>query len=85
LETATINNTINEFYGILPHLFRMPLKKFWLDYDTEADVLYINYQKPQQATDSEMLENGVLVRYRDDEVVGLTILDASKRNSELIL
>lgn len=85
METATINNTINEFYGILPYLFRMPLKKFWLDYDSEADVLYINYQKPQQATDSEMLENGVLVRYRDNEVVGLTILDASKRNSELIL
>ncbi len=48
-------------------------------------MLYINYQKPQKATDLEMLENGVLVRYRDDEVVGLTILDASKRNSELIL
>jgi len=58
----------------------MPLKKFWLDYDNEADVLYITYQKPQQATDSEMLENGVLVRYRGEEVVGMTILDASKRN-----
>jgi len=80
LEKATIRNTINEFYGILPHLFKMPLKKFWLDYDNEADVLYITYQKPQQATDSEMLENGVLVRYRGEEVVGMTILDASKRN-----
>jgi len=80
LDKTLINSIINEFCGILPHLFRMPLKKFWLDYDNEADVLYINYQKPQQATDSEMLENGVLVRYRGDEVVGLTILDASKRN-----
>ena len=30
------------------------------DYDKEADVLYINFKRPQKATDSEMLENGVL-------------------------
>ena len=51
----------------------------WLDYDKEADVLYINFKKPQRATDSEMLENGVLLRYRDAELVGITIMEASKR------
>jgi uncharacterized protein YuzE len=51
----------------------------WVDYDKEADVLYISFDRPQEATDSEMLEDGVILRYRSDKVVGLTILDASKR------
>ncbi len=44
-----------------------------------ADTLYVSFNRPQQATDSEMLENGVLLRYKDKELVGVTILDASKR------
>jgi len=51
----------------------------WIDYDQEGDALYISFKRPQRATDSEMLENGILFRCRDDELVGITILDASKR------
>jgi uncharacterized protein YuzE len=79
--TALINQTIKDIYGMLPFIINLPTHKFWLDYDEEADVLYINFQKPQNATDSEMLENGVLVRYKNEEVVGMTILDASKRSN----
>lgn len=48
-------------------------------YDTEADVLYINFKKPSHATDSELLDNDVIVRYENDEVIGVTILHASDR------
>ncbi|NMX21943.1 hypothetical protein C5S30_05835 [ANME-1 cluster archaeon GoMg4] len=51
----------------------------WIDYDKEADVLYISFTRPQKATDSEMLENGILLRYKGDELVGITVLEASKR------
>ena len=51
----------------------------WIDYDEEADVLYISFRRPQKATDTEMTEDGILLRYKDDELVGITILDASKR------
>jgi len=71
--------TLNEVYELIPHLIRLHEKKMWLDYDKEADVLYINFKRPQKATDSEMLENGVLLRYRDAELVGITIMEASKR------
>ncbi|MDA8273560.1 MAG: DUF2283 domain-containing protein [Deltaproteobacteria bacterium] len=27
----------------------------WIDYDDEADVLYISFKKPKQATNSEIL------------------------------
>ena len=58
----------------------MDRKKMWLDYDEEADVLYISFQRPQQATDSEMLDNGILLRYRKEKLVGVAVLDASTRN-----
>ena len=63
----------------LPYLIRFPSQRFWVDYDEEADVLYISFRHPQRATDSEMTGEGVLLRYRGDELVGITILDISKR------
>ena len=48
-------------------------------YDREADVLYINFRKPRHATDSELTEDDVIVRYEGDEIVGLTVLNASQR------
>jgi uncharacterized protein YuzE len=63
----------------VPRLARFPMKQMWLDYDAEADVLYISFRRPQHATDSEMREDGVIVHRRGKQVVGLTILDASSR------
>ncbi|MEK9137312.1 MAG: DUF2283 domain-containing protein, partial [Bacteroidota bacterium] len=45
----------------------------------EADVLYVSFKRPQKATNSKMQENGMLLRYRGKEIVGITVLDASKR------
>jgi uncharacterized protein YuzE len=61
----------------------MDTKKLWIDYDEEADVLYISFQRPQQATDSEMLDNGILLRYRKEKLVGVAVLDASARRFQL--
>lgn len=62
------------------HILKLPEKKMWIDYDKEADVLYISFKRPQKATDSEMLQDGILLRYKDDELVGMTIMDASNRH-----
>jgi len=51
----------------------------WVSYDDEADMLYINFKKPSHATDSELTDEDVIIRYEGDEVVGLTVLHASKR------
>ncbi len=45
----------------------------------EADVLYVSFERPQGATDSELTEDGVLMRYRGDQLVGATILNAQRR------
>ena len=63
----------------MPYLIRFPSQRFWVDYDTEADVLYVSLKRPQKATDSVMTDNGVLLRYRGDQLVGVTILEASAR------
>ena len=60
-------------------LLQFPVKKLWTDYDEEADVLYLSFRRPQKATDSEMRDDGIIVRKRGKEIVGLTILDASTR------
>ncbi|MBM3211504.1 DUF2283 domain-containing protein [Candidatus Poribacteria bacterium] len=64
---------------MISHIIKFPESKMWIDYDKEADVLYISFKRPQNATDSEMLDNGMLVRYKGNEVVGITVLEASKR------
>ncbi len=70
---------ITEVFKATPHLLKFPVTKIALDYDKEADVLYISFKRPQKATDSKMLNNGILLRYRKDDLVGITVLDASKR------
>jgi uncharacterized protein YuzE len=62
----------------IPHLIRLPAGRAWVDYDREADVLYISLKRPQRATDT-VDHNGILLRYRGKELVGVTVLNASKR------
>jgi len=71
---------VSEIYEATSHLLRFPETKMWIDYDKKADVLYISFRRPQRATDSIMLKGkGLLMRYRDNQLVGVTVLDASKR------
>ena len=57
----------------------LPSAQMWTDYDAEDDVLTISFRKPQQANDSVMGEDGHIYHYRDDELVGVTVLHASTR------
>ena len=47
-------------------------------YDEKADVLYVSFEKPQQATDTEMISDDILLRKRKNDIVGVTIMHASK-------
>ena len=72
-------DVLNEVFKATPPLLKLPVAKMWIDDDKEANVLYISFKRPQKATDSEMLENGILLRYKGEELVGITILEESKR------
>ena len=56
-----------------------PLGQMWVDYDEEADVLYVSFRKPQRATRTVEAEDDLLIRKDGGRVVGLTILHASTR------
>jgi len=74
---ATLN--IQEIVELAPRLLNVPSGRMWTSYDAEADVLYISFRKPSHADDSEISEEGIIVRCQDGEVVGVTILNASER------
>jgi uncharacterized protein YuzE len=70
---------VERYLKIIPAVRCAPQKYLWSSYDSEADVLYINFKKPCQATDSELTDDDVIIRYEGKDIVGLTILHASKR------
>lgn len=55
--------------------------KIFLHYDDEANVLYVNFNdKPVEADDSELTEDGLIIRYRDGKIVGVTMLNAREKH-----
>ena len=70
---------IEDYLKLVPAVKNAPHGYLWSSYDAEADVLYINFKKPSHATDSELTDEDVIVRYEGDEVIGLTVLHVSKR------
>ena len=79
---ALTDETIQQVYGAIPHLIRFPRAKVWVDYDREADVLYLSLKRPQRATDTQYVEDeGLLLRYRGVELVGITVFEASRRRA----
>jgi len=67
--------------NVLPYFLKY--KKVWADYDEKADILYMHFKKPNHADNSEMTEDDIIIRYEKEEVIGLSVLNASKRSSKL--
>ena len=60
-------------------VLRLPVGHIWVDYDREADVLYMSFRKPQNASKTIEVGDDLLVRKDGRTIVGLTILNASAR------
>ena len=71
--------SVAAYLDLVPALLRVPHRILWSSYDAEADVLYLNFKKPAIATDSELTDDDIIVRYEGEEVIGLTVLRASQR------
>ncbi|MDE3091605.1 MAG: DUF2283 domain-containing protein [Chloroflexota bacterium] len=70
---------VREYLKLMPAVKQLPDHYLWMSYDNEADTLYVNFKKPSYATDSEITDDDVIIRYEGEQVVGFTILHASKR------
>ena len=70
---------IRDYLKLISAVRQSPQGYLWSSYDAEADTLYINFRKPSHATDSEITDDDIIIRYEGEEVVGLTVLHASRR------
>jgi len=70
---------VKRMLTLVPQLLEIPHSRIWTTYDRQADVLYINFKKPSHADDSELTDDDIIVRYEQGQIVGITILNASKR------
>jgi uncharacterized protein YuzE len=61
------------------HLVQLPQRQMWLDYDEEADVLYVHFAVEAGSTHSDMREDGVILDYKGNNLVGVTLVEASRR------
>lgn len=55
------------------------LEKLDVDYDEEGDVLYISFGRPVAASDTRTLENDIIVRYKGERIIGITVPSFKKR------
>jgi uncharacterized protein YuzE len=53
--------------------------KLYVDYDEDNDVLYISFAEPREADDSVESQEGVILRTREGELVGITIVGLKSR------
>jgi len=58
---------------------RISPEKVDVEYDAKGDALYISFGPDTVADDSELTDNDVLVRYKDNKIIGLTVLHFSER------
>lgn len=69
---------VKQVLTLVPQLMEIPHRRIWVAYDEEADVLYLNFQKPSHADDAELTDDNVIIRYQKGQIVGLTVLNASR-------
>lgn len=80
---TALNQTTQAFImkcaSMASSMARLSSPHMWLDYDEEADVLYVSFRKPQRATKTIEMDDDILVRKEGKTIVGVTILNASHR------
>jgi uncharacterized protein YuzE len=58
------------------------LENIWFEYDKQNDILYINFgYDVEDADESILTSNNVVVRIKNRRVVSLTVFDFSKKVS----
>jgi uncharacterized protein YuzE len=70
---------VSNCVALATRILKLPVQHMWLDYDKEVDVLYMSFRKPQRAKDTIEMGDDILIRKDGKDIVGLTILNASRK------
>ena len=68
----------NEVLEIVSHQIQLPEGPRWINYDKEADTLYVRFTEKPCSDHSELTDEGLIVDYKGRDIVGLTIVGASE-------
>ena len=68
---------VSKCAAMVSDVLQLPTKNVWIDYDKEADVLYMSFRRPQRATKTIEVDEDILVRKDGRTIVGVTIMNAS--------
>jgi uncharacterized protein YuzE len=75
----TLSKLKKEIFSSLIHIQKIGANQVYYDLDEEADVMYISFRKPQNATKTTPDDDGNLFRYDSDgNIVGITIMNYKK-------
>jgi uncharacterized protein YuzE len=74
---AKTEQAIRKCSAMARNVLQLPTRNVWIDYDEQADVLYMSFRKPQRATRTIEVGEDILVRKDGRTIVGITILNAS--------
>ena len=75
------DNFVENCMGMANDIMKLHARKAWIDYDEEADVIYMSFRKPQRANKTIEINEDVLLRKDNNEIVGITIMNASTKKS----
>jgi uncharacterized protein YuzE len=71
--------SLSHLLKAVSHLVHLSRTQMRLDYDEEADVLYVHFEDRPGSTHSRMRDDGLILDYKGRHLVGVTVLDASQR------
>jgi uncharacterized protein YuzE len=77
--TQETDNFVANCMAMANDIMKLHTHKTWIDYDEEADVLYMSFRKPQRANNTIEIDEDVLLRKYNNEIVGITIMNASTK------
>lgn len=73
------NKIVQTCLALSQDIMKLPADHMWIDYDKEADVMYLSFRRPQRAKKTIEADNDILIRKDGNKIVGITILNASAR------
>ena len=80
VEMPNFLNHRQNYLALIPAVRQSPGGCLGAAYDAEGDVLYVHFKPPgAAATDSELTDDDIILRYDGAEVIGIAILHASQR------
>lgn len=72
-----INNLQNSLPAVFLLLKSQKNNRLLVDYDKEADVLYVSFEINQKPDNTEIFSDNVLLRKKGKQTIGIALINAS--------